>query len=274
MPPLDAAFTRFFFADEPVATLDRFRRGLALWTGAWALVHLPHADELYCRPVLREGIYDRWLGGPPPPLALVAGLGLALLVGLALVLADRRAHRAQWLVLAAFAGLYVFDAGRLRAYTTLALVQWSLLVLAPAAPKTASAPRWVARLLMLQVSAVYFFAALTKLVDGSGWRDGAAIARIFGSSRYGKHLLSSWFPAPGLWTLAAVWAVLALELFIAFGLWHRRTRLAAAAGLVLLHLGIALTMKVSLLFHALMLLQLALFAPLRPAALRTSRASS
>lgn len=269
-----ASATHFFFAREPIARVVQLRRGLALWTGAWALVHLPHADELYCRPVLREGFYDRWLAGPPPPLALVAALGVALLAGLALVAEGRHTRRAQWLVVAAFAALYLLDGGRARAYTTLALVQWSLLLLAPIGPPTATAQRWAARLLMLQVSAVYGFAALAKLVEGPAWRDGAAIARILGTSRHGEHLLSRLLPEPGAWSLALGWFVIVLEVFIAVGLWGRRTRTAAALALALLHLGIALTMKVSLLFHALMLLQLVLFVPPPGGDLRTCRASS
>lgn len=49
------------------------------------------------------------------------------------------------------------------------------------------------------------------------------------------------------------------ELFIALGLWHRRTRVAAAVALVGLHAGMALTMRVSWLFHGLMLAHLGLF---------------
>jgi len=48
------AWQRFFYTAEPSAALDRFRVYLAVWTGAWALTHLPHAQELYCRPILRE----------------------------------------------------------------------------------------------------------------------------------------------------------------------------------------------------------------------------
>lgn len=259
---ISAAYRRFFFAEEPLGRLVWYRRGMALWTCSWALVHLPYADEIYSRSFLREGIYDRWTGGPPPSLALVIGLSLALALGLGLVLAERLVRPAIVVVWTAFAALYVLDAGQLRAYTTLALVQWGLLGLGALGPS--AAPRWSARLMMLQVSAVYFFAALAKLIETPLWRDGEAVARIFGSDRYGQHLLSSLAPAPGPWTVAVGWAVIALELFIALGLWHRRTRLAAAASLVALHLGIALTMKVSLLFHSLMALQLALFWPLRP----------
>lgn len=251
------AWRRFFYTAEASAALDRFRVYLAVWTGAWALTHLPHAQELYCRPILREGIADLWLGWPPPPLALVVTLGVGLVAALALIVLGVRTRAATWVVVACFAALLVLDAGKLLAYNGLALLQWSIVALAPAGPV---APRWASRLAMLQLSTVYGFAALAKLVEGPGWRDGSAIAHIFGSGRYGRHLASNWLPAPaGAWPLVLGWSVIGIELFIALGLWHRRTRVAAAVALVGLHAGMALTMRVSWLFHGLMLAHLGLF---------------
>jgi hypothetical protein len=49
------------------------------------------------------------------------------------------------------------------------------------------------------------------------------------------------------------------EIFIALGLWWPVTRRAALVVLVLLHVGIAVTLRISWLFHALMLLHIVLF---------------
>ncbi|MFY0531453.1 hypothetical protein [Nannocystis pusilla] len=82
---------------------------------------------------------------------------------------------------------------------------------------------------------------------------------MFRSSHQGQHLLSAWLSlTPGLARMLA-WSTIALELAIGFGLWFSRTRKVAALALVLLHAGIAASMRVSLLFHALMLLHLLLF---------------
>lgn len=251
------AWRRFFYAQGATAPLDRFRQYLAIWTGAWALVHLPYARELYCRPILREGLADVWLGLPPPPLALILTLGAGLAAALVLVIAGVRTRAATWAATCCFAALLVLDAGALLAYNGLALLQWTIVALAPEGPV---APRWATRVAMLQLSTVYGFAALAKLIEGPSWRDGSAITRIFGSARYGQHLASNWLPpAEGAWPLVLGWSVIVLELFIAVGLWHRRSRRAALLTLIALHAGIALTMRVSWLFHGLILAHLGLF---------------
>ncbi|PCC75413.1 Vitamin K-dependent gamma-carboxylase [Nannocystis exedens] len=248
---------RFFFATEGTARTQRFARGLALWTGAYALTQWPHREELYSRPVLRDGWLEGWLGGWVPPPALVTGL-LALLAVAAGTAAAGRGGRAARVTTAGLFGLLVgLEASAPRAYAALAVLQWSFVALAPAGPR---GPRWAARLLMLQLSAVYVFAALSKLAEGTSWWTGEAIVLIFRSARQGQHLLSAWLPlTPGPLAQALAWSTIALELAIGCGLWFARTRRPAAIALVLLHAGIAGSMRVSLLFHALMLLHLLLF---------------
>ncbi|MCY1062455.1 HTTM domain-containing protein [Nannocystis sp. SCPEA4] len=248
--------SRFFFATEATARTQRFARGLALWTGAYALTQWPHLEELYSRPVLREGRLDRWLAGPPP-LWLITGLMGLLLVAAALVAAGRGGRTARVLAAGLFALLVGLEASTPRAYAELAVVQWGLVALAPLGRV---GPRWATRLMMLQLSAVYVFAALSKLVEGTSWWTGEAMVLIFRSSHQGQHLLSAWLPLTlGPLARALAWSTIALELAIGFGLWFARTRKPAAVALVLLHLGIAGSMRVSLLFHALMLLHLLLF---------------
>lgn len=254
-----AAAERFFFAEEPIARVGRFRRGLAVWTAAYLATQLPHLQELYCRPVLREGPLDRLLGLGPPPLPLIVALAGALLVALGLVALDVGTRRAQVVAAGLFAALFVLDASWPHAYAELALVQWGLVALAPVGRPGELAPRWTTRLMMLQLSAVYVFAGLSKLVEGTGWLDGEAIRLIFGSPRFGQHLLSATLPLDGALPVLLGWSTIALELCIGVGLWHARTRILAAAALVGLHLGIAATMRISLLFLALMVLHLLLF---------------
>lgn len=260
MDKLRRAYHEFFFAAEPIARVRLFRRGLALWTVVYLGQQLPHLEELYCRPILREGRFDAWFGIPPPPYALIAGLMAALLVALALVIVDVATRRAQLVVVALFLTLSLLEASPPRAYGELAMVQWPLVALAPVGPPDRLAPRWGTRLVMLQLSAVYVYAALAKLVEGPAWRDGEAIVLISRSAFYGQHLLSAGVTVErGPLALALAWSTVALELGIGVLLWPARTRVAAACGLVVLHLGIAATMRISLLFHALMILHLVLF---------------
>ncbi|MDC0720227.1 HTTM domain-containing protein [Nannocystis bainbridge] len=247
---------RFFFAEEATGRTQRFARGLALWTGAYALTQWPHRVELYSRPVLRDGRLDAVLGGWVPPPELVTGLLVVLLAAAATVAAGRGGRAARVATAAVFALLVGLEASAPRAYAELAALQWGFVAAAPTGPR---GPRWAARLMMLQLSAVYVFAALSKLAGGTSWWTGEAVVLVFRSAHQGQHLLSAWLPlTPGLALLLA-WSTIALELAIGFGLWFARTRPAAAAGLVLLHAGIAGSMRVSLLFHALMLLHLLLF---------------
>lgn len=257
------ALRRFFFAEEATVRVEWFARGLALWTGAYALMQWPHLEELYCRPVLREGRLDAYLHGWAPPSWLIVGLMALLLSACALVAAGRGGRAARASAAGLFALLVGFEASSPRAYAELAALQWSFVALAPVGR---TGPRWATRLLMLQLSAVYVFAGLSKLAEGTAWWSGDAVVWIFRSSHQGQHLLSAWLTlTPGLVARAIAWSTIAFELGIGLGLWFARTRRLAAAALVLLHLGIAASMRVSLLFHALMLLHLVLFVGPRAA---------
>jgi hypothetical protein len=252
----------FFHEPAPTAPVLWFRRLLAGWTAAHVLTRVPHVEELYVREVLHDGMLRRWFAVPPPPAWLVYLTIAGLLLALASILADRAVRPAQLAALALFALLAGLEGATPRAYVELALIQWSLLQFAPVRDTTA--PPWPTRLLALQFASVYLFAALAKLSEGPGWRSGEALTRMFGSPHYGDYLLSPWLaqlgpPAP----LLLAWAVIAAELLIGLGPWSARTRPWALATAVLLHLGMATTLRISLLFHALMLLHLVLFRPPR-----------
>ncbi len=122
--------------------------------------------------------------------------------------------------------------------------------LGPARPVTAQ------RLIQAQVSIVYFYAALHKLnpwfLSGKGLQQaltddlfqgwsGDALRALLSERALGslRELVSA--EAPLRW---AAWAAVATELFLAFGLWFRRTRPWAIGAGLLFHAGIAFTMHI------------------------------
>ncbi len=262
-------YRTFFFDDEPVTAAVVFRHFFALWTLAYFLPRLRHAWELYCRPVLRSTAKVwQWLGEPLPPLWLVYGLFAVLLTGLLLLVVVRRyARLIHVAILAPMLVLFALDTMMPRAYGALALTQWLLLLAAPydrlrdhPGGPVLRAPRFGLRIMRLQFSSVYFFTVLSKLVDGNNWLNGRALEFAFKNPRYGDFLLSQidlprWgYQVMGIGTLAC-------ELFVAFGIWAKPTRRWAMLVVVGMHTMMMLTLRVSPLFHSLMIGQLLLFVP-------------
>ena len=99
---------------------------------------------------------------------------------------------------------------------------------------------WPALLLMLQVSLVYGFSALAKLTPQ--FMSGDVLEQTLKRQ--------AWFAFPDSWRSPKLLATLAisaiaLELFIAFGLWIRRLRWAAVLGGIALHAFILTTLDSS-----------------------------
>ena len=242
-----------FFTCEPVRAVRAYRVLLGLWTVALIAGRAPYAEEVYALPVLRIGVV-----ATAPPIAAVYAAMVGLVIAVGLMIAGRWPRVMSALALGCFAWLSAVEVRAPRAYVEFALVQWVLLQ-ATTTERTGEAPRWGTRLLMLQFSAMYWFAAVGKLLT-PGWRTGEAVVATLHAPRYGDYLLSSWLALDaGMWPWVIAWGTIAGELFIAVGLWWSRTRSAAIVTLVGLHLGIALTLRVSWLFHALMLVHVVLF---------------
>lgn len=243
----------FFFADESVRGVHAFRVLLAVWTAVMVAERLPYAGELYALPVLRIGLVTA-----APPFAAVVGAMIGVFVGAGLIVAGRWPLVATAGVLVCFAWLAAVEVRLPRAYVVLALIQWFILMWAPA-QRDGEAPRWVSQLLKLQFSVAYGFAGIGKL-GAAGWRTGEAVAVTLRAPHYGDYLLSSWVALDvGVWPWVIAWGTIVGEIFIALGLWWPLTRRAAIVALVLLHVGIAATLRISWLFHALMLLHVVLF---------------
>jgi hypothetical protein len=122
---------------------------------------------------------------------------------------------------------------------------------------------WTARLARVQVSLIYLASGGSKLVD-EDWRSGVVIGDRF--ARYGWQAIERGVPRgvvallsePGA-TSAIAKVAIATELFLALGLWTKRTRVFALWWGVWFHLTIELTSQVET-FTWLMLATYALFA--------------
>jgi hypothetical protein len=180
-------------------------------------------------------------------------LGLSALLGMYVLLCDRMQFHHSRYALFCFAGLL-----------SLSPCDRSFLIAGgPESPAGRIGPLWAQRLAQLQVSIIYLASGAAKLVDGD-WRDGLVLA-----DRLARHSdeaiargvpagLMEWLASP-LTSSAIAKLAIASELFLAIGLWPKRTRIYALWWGVMFHLAIELTSKVEI-FTWLMLTMYALFA--------------
>jgi hypothetical protein len=125
------------------------------------------------------------------------------------------------------------------------------------------APRWGLRLAMLLFTSVYVFGVVAKTYGGEGWFDGKTLYYTLRGHDYGSFLLSAWFPVSLGIARVLGWATLASECFIGVGLWLRWTRPWAVLACIAMHGMMALSLRVSILFHLLMVGHLPLFLSAR-----------
>jgi len=262
-----ARWNAFFFTEEPVYPAIYFRTFLALWTLFFFVPRLPHLRELYTERAIHVAHPWATRFGVAPELPLwavwlgVIGL-LACLVAFAAGYKARQVHLAIVLLLCYLLG---YDVSTVRGYGQLAFYQWLVgyclpydRLRDPGGPPL-RAPRWGLRLAMLLFTSVYIFSVLAKTVGGEGWFDGRTLFYTLRGHDYGSFLVSAWFPISLGVARVLGWATLASECFIGLGLWHRATRPYAVVTCVGMHVLMALSMRVSILFHLLMLGHLPLF---------------
>jgi hypothetical protein len=75
----------------------------------------------------------------------------------------------------------------------------------------------------------------------------------------GDWLLTHWIDFPLWLAQIGAHATVGVEVYIATAIWFKRTRISAMLAVVLLHLSMTLTLRVSPLFHLIMMLHLCLF---------------
>lgn len=206
---------------------------------------------------------------PPRPIYIwIVAIQLLLAVLVAV------GHRARVALFAsAVLGLYVLVCDRLQFHhNRYALLCFAfLLAFAPCdralvitgSMEDRSGLLWAQRLAQVQVSIIYLASGGSKLFDDD-WRNGLVIGDRF--ARYGSEALARGVPTsiveifsrPASTSALAKLAI-ATELFLAMGLWMRRTRVFALWWGVMFHLTIEVTSKVEI-FTWLTLTTYALFA--------------
>jgi hypothetical protein len=184
--------------------------------------------------------------------AVLVGLQIALAL---LVIVGKKARFA--LAASALTGAYVLACDRLGYHhNRYALFCYALLLsfapcdrsFRPGAPVDRVGPLWAARLAALQVSIVYLASSGSKLFDPD-WRGGTVILerlRLYGGQAVTAGVPARWMQGiaqPGPTSVLAKLAI-ATELFLAFGLWSRRTRVMALWMGVWFHLTIEITSRV------------------------------
>ena len=262
-----ARYNDFFFAEEPIFAAVYVRAALAVWTIGFFAPRLPHLQELYTDRAVH--VPHPWLArfGTLPELPLWAvSIGVALLlVALVAFAAGRHPRRWHPIIVLLLCYLFGYDVTTVRGYGQLAFYQWLICYFLPydrlhdEEGAVLRAPRWGLRLAMLLFSSVYLFSVLAKTIGGEGWFDGRTLYYTLRGRDYGTFLLSEWFPVSLDAARVLGWITLASECFIGLGLWARRTRPWAVLVCVGMHVTMALSLRVSILFHLLMLGHLPLF---------------
>ena len=229
-----------------------------MWTLLYLLPRWPYAFELYLRPVLRQ---DPWLlaWALPPPAPLVHACFAAATVSLVALILSYRVRVAHGMLLISFFAITCFDTIMPRGYGFLGLLQWALLWLTPHDERGERPLSVGTRILMLQFSSVYIWTVLAKLFGGSGWWSGKVLLHTFHGDSFGNFLLST-LPVTPAMGFALAWTTLLVELFVGLGLWFERTWKLASALMLMMHLMMTLSLRVSPLFHLLMVIHLVLFA--------------
>lgn len=263
---MGARWNDFFFAGSPVYAAVYFRVFIALWTAGFFLPRLPHLRELYAEPAIQ--VPHPWLarfGLPTLPLEITWAVIIALLVCLACFAAGYHARRLHPFIVLMLAYLLGCNLVRVHAYGELAFYQWVVAYCLPydrlcdRDGAVVRSPRWGLRLATMLFSSVYLFGVLSKTFDGEGWFDGKTLFYTMRGHDYGSFLLSAWVPISLGIAKVLGWATLVNESFIGLGLWHGRTRRWAMLACIGMHLLMALSMRVSVLFHLLMVGHLPLF---------------
>jgi len=273
------AWDGFWFDARGPSTLLVLRTGLALVTLAWALSLAPDLEaffsesgilpypELESRRIGLLHVFDA--------TAAVFALYATLLVAALGLLAGFRVRVCAPLVWVCVLSLQLrnpllWNAGDTLLRLLLGYLALQAVVTGDLGPRSwgsgarqpGPAPYWGVRLIQLQTSAVYLFAALDKL-RGETWWAGTAVPRALSLVEYQRFPLPSWLAGSSAAGALLSWGTVALELLLPLLLWWRPTRLLAIGVAIVLHLGFDYALRIGF-FSGVMILGCLSFLPPRP----------
>jgi hypothetical protein len=247
------AWERWAFAPVDCAPMAALRIAVGLLSLGWTLSLLPDVDAFLSSdglqpelPTVTDGAWVVELGSPYAVLALLAVASVALALGwrtrvaavvvAVLLLAVQRRDP------------YVLNSGDLLLRNLALLVAlmpagevWSL----DARRRGVSRHRapWALRLLQLQVSAVYLFSVTAKLRGGS-WGDGTAVGIALQLEDLQRLVVPDAISQSLAASAVLTYSTLVVEGALVVALWLPRTRYAAMAAGVAIHLGIEATLLI------------------------------
>lgn len=271
-------WTTFWFRPQPAYPLGLVRMAFGLLAVIWTLAALDDVRRVFAtggpsaQYVLREyqwTVFGIFTGDT----ALLIGWGVLLVAAVALTVGwhARVAAVLVFVLLYSFdrRGIYLYNAGD-------ALIVIIALVLALSSCGAAlsldqrrrsgsfwsaqTAAPWSIRLLQVQLSLIYVFAAQAKLSDKT-WVDGSSMFYAWHTD--GKWALLSapdWVSSSAVLVNAISWVAILVELSIAVLVWNRRARPWVLSIGVLMHLLMMLTLNVGFFSLAMYVLYLA-FVP-------------
>ncbi len=236
--------------------LNRTRIMIGAAAAARSLIALPLLLRLSDPQILKTPVFD-WMPTPSRPLAFVL---VAIWLGSACLLAlGWKVHLSGLTLLSALAFMLALD---LQTYANhLYLMAWVVLLLVVSDagagsrfdPSQRPVARWPVMLIMMQVSVVYLFSALTKINES--FLSGQVLAGVL---RDGLIPFPDSLRTPAFLGVVAGGAVVT-EVFLAFALWLPRLRLIAFVVGALFHLTVALLMADTLELGVFAMLMLAIY---------------
>jgi hypothetical protein len=264
---LPDGWRRFFFEPEPVAPVVLVRMAFGVLVVLWALSLLPDAVAFFSDDGLRRtgasgGLAWSVFAISDSPAVVIGAVILLALAGVALI-TGRLARPAAIVAFVLLASLQRRNIAVFNAGDSLLRLIALYLALAPCGdpPQALRAP-WALRLMQLQLSAIYIGSVLEKL-RGQSWRDGTALGialRIDDLERFGAF---RWIADHPALVSIGTFGTIAVELAVGVGVWFPRARLPVMAAGALLHIGIALAMRVGFFSAAILVLYLAFVPPAR-----------
>ena len=247
--PAEAIWQRllfWFYLDRGMLPLVYRLCGLAFVPSCIWLYFASH-QPLYTVPTWRIGQSFLWLPALPEALDRIIMVG-AILSAIMLVAGFKQRLFVIWPALA----LWYYGCRDLLAlqchYIVMLLIYFTALSL-----DRPGAPSMTRRIIQLGVASCYGFAVAERLIS-SDYLTGKSFYYTVGTGWAANDLFRPLFIELGkvdwIW-MPMAWAVLILELFLAFGFFFRKTRMTAFVLGVMLHLAIAVSLNITLIIYSL-----------------------